>query len=347
MKYLIHGGLGFLGSEVCRKLLSTKYPNTERVTIIDDNSKGYGTTNIADFMHDKRFQWLNIDLTKPNEDDAFEVRCLTADANYVLNFAALIGGIGYFNKIPADILRNNNLINTTVMDAIIRLPITKRPHYLYMSSSMVFESATEFPSKEEDVKDVKVPITAYGFSKLSGEFYCKSYAQQHGLKYTIIRPFNAVGPERPDPNFVGYSHVIPDLICKIQNGQGTESYPLLILGDGKQVRHYTDVREIADGVLTCLHNPDAVNEDFNVAIHVGHTVLEVANIIWETMRPGQKLYIKHTEGFKHDVQFRSPDIQKMKRFFNWTAKNTLEDIMPEIVESVVNMLEPTNAKINP
>ena len=337
MKYVVLGGLGFLGSETCRQLL--RKPETKSVIVYDNDSKGYGTSNIEDFMDDPRFKWNLADLDYRSHWYTQSIPNAFRDADYVLNFAALIGGIGYFNKIPADILRDNNLVNTHVMDVIISLPEEERPHYLYMSSSMVFEGAVSFPSRETDLPTTYIPKTAYGFQKLCGEFMCKAYHDQYGLNYTIIRPFNAVGPERPDPDFVGYSHVIPDLILKIYNGQGTKENPLKILGTGEQVRHYTDVREIAQGLLIAMHSEHGKNQDFNVAIWKGHTVKEVAQLIWNEMRPGQELYIKSEEGFPHDVQNRAPDIQKMFNYFEWEAINTLEDIMPELIQNVLQLLE--------
>jgi nucleoside-diphosphate-sugar epimerase len=209
---------------------------------------------------------------------------------------------------------------------------------------MVFEGAVQFPSRETDLQTTFIPKTAYGFQKLCGEFMCKAYHDQYGINYTIIRPFNAVGPERPDPDFVGYSHVIPDLILKMHNGQGGNTNPLKILGSGKQVRHYTDVREIAEGLLIAMHSSKGINEDFNVAIDKGHTVIEVARLISQHMRgENEPLLILPEEGFPHDVQKRTPDTSKMEDYFGWKATKTLEDIMPELIENVLDLLEVNQA----
>lgn len=360
MTYIVTGGLGFIGSEICRQLLDrSKYPNTEKVVIIDNNCKGYGTTKIEDLLWDERLDIKYWDLSYPFPGESYgnftqhpPLDNLLKEADYIINCAAMIGGIGYFNKIPAIILRDNNLIQSSILDALVRLPHKGRPHYIQMSSSMVFEAADTFPSKESDIKTIRIPITSYGFSKLSCEYYCQAFAQQYDIRYTIVRPFNAVGPERPDPNFVGYSHVLPDLVCKIKNGQGTEQNPLEILGNGKQVRHYTDVREVADGILIATHSPKAINEDFNIAIEKGHTVIEVAELVWQSMKrlyfktpftgnPTEfdKLYIKNVDGFKHDVMFRSPDITKTQEILGWKAKTTLEDNIDQIVQSVLDLIE--------
>ncbi len=89
---------------------------------------------------------------------------------------------------------------------------------VYVSSSMVFERATEFPTTEEHLLDCPTPRSAYGFSKLAGEVYCRALHDEHGLPYTICRPFNAYGPgELPDDE-PGIAHMVPDVIRKVLSG---------------------------------------------------------------------------------------------------------------------------------
>ena len=126
---------------------------------------------------------------------------------------------------------------------------------------MVFEQATEFPTTEEHILSCPIPRSAYGFSKLTGEVYCRAAADEHGLRYTICRPFNAYGPgEMPDDE-PGIAHAVPDLIHKALSGMR----PLQIFGWGEQTRTLTHVDDIADGVVTAMASPAGVNEDFNIS----------------------------------------------------------------------------------
>ena len=122
-----------------------------------------------------------------------------------------------------------------------------------------------------------MPVSAYGFSKLTGEVYCRAAHDEHGLPFTICRPFNAYGPgEVPDAE-PGIAHAVPDLIEKVLSGQR----PLQIFGSGEQTRTLTHVDDIADGIVTAMGSPAGLNEDFNISASRELTVAEIAGSIWE------------------------------------------------------------------
>ncbi len=84
---------------------------------------------------------------------------------------------------------------------------------------MVFEHAEQFPTREDYLPDCPPPRSAYGWSKLTGEVYCRAAHDEHGLPFTICRPFNAYGPgEMPDAE-PGIAHAVPDLIRKSLAGR--------------------------------------------------------------------------------------------------------------------------------
>src|SRR6202007_1068051 len=100
---------------------------------------------------------------------------------------------------------------------------------------------------------------------------------EHGLPFTICRPFNAYGPgEVPDAE-PGIAHAVPDLIAKALAGQR----PLQIFGSGEQTRTLTHVDDIADGVVAAMGSAAGENEDFNISASEEHTVAEIAALIWE------------------------------------------------------------------
>jgi nucleoside-diphosphate-sugar epimerase len=195
---------------------------------------------------------------------------------------------------------------------------------------MVFERATEFPTTESHLLDCPTPRSAYGFSKLAGEVYARAAHDQHGLLYTICRPFNAYGPgELPDPGEPGIAHAVPDLILKALSGQR----PLQIFGSGQQTRTLTHVDDIADGIVTAMSSPAGENEDFNISASEELTVAQIARLIWEACgnRPND-FELEHVPSFEVDVQRRWPSTQKAREMLGWEAKVDLRDGIAATVE---------------
>ena len=165
-KFLVTGGAGFIGSEIVRQLLSKGH----YVRVADNLSK-------KDALIDKRAEFINADLT-----DYQITKKVFVGIDICINAAAKIGGIGYFHKYPATILSENNKIYSSTFEAAVKAKIKRM---VYISSSMVFESATNFPSKENDIVKIPPPVTAYGFSKLTGEWYCRAFWEQYKLPFWV------------------------------------------------------------------------------------------------------------------------------------------------------------------
>ena len=305
---VVTGGCGFIGSEIVRRLLA----RGEAVRVVDNMSKPSSRVpDGVDFVH--------ADLARPGvAHEAFR------GARACINLAARIGGIGYFHKLPAEILSENNLIYSYTFEAAVA---QKLERMLFMSSSMVFESADRFPSREEDLRIIPPPFTAYGFSKLIGEWYCRAFRDQYGLPYTVIRPFNAIGPEEAAGDEVGDAHVIPDLIKKIRAGQ----HPVEILGDGQQTRCFTHVEDIAHGVLLALDSPAARNEDFNLGNSEEITMLELARRIYALCRTDKPFEARFVPGFPSDVRRRVPEASKARRILGWQPTHSFDDALREVV----------------
>ena len=305
---VVTGGCGFIGSEVVRQLLAKGY----RVRVVDNLSKPSSRVP-------QGVEFIQADLTEPaRASETFR------GAKACINLAAKIGGIGYFHKLPAEILSENNLIYSHTFEAAVAARLERM---VFVSSSMVFESATRFPSREEDLRVIPPPFTAYGFSKLIGEWYCRAFHDQHGLPYAIVRPFNAIGPEEEAGDEVGDAHVIPDLVKKIRAGQ----YPVELLGDGAQTRCFTHVRDIARGIVLALEHPAALNEDFNLGNAEEITMLELARRIydaWGGERPFQATFVS---GFPSDVKRRVPDGSKAKRLLGWEPQIDFATGLREVI----------------
>jgi nucleoside-diphosphate-sugar epimerase len=255
-----------------------------------------------------------------------EARAATKGCSHVVHLAAIVGGIANFHKLPYTLTEVNHALYNAVFRAALESRVER---LLYVSSSMVFENATVFPTPEEHLRDCPAPYSAYGFSKLAGEVYCRALHDEHGLAYTICRPFNAYGPGEFPEAEPGIAHMVPDLIQKVLSGQR----PLEIFGSGEQTRTLTHVDDIADGIVTALAHPDAENEDFNISASDERTVAEVAELVWEACgRDPAEFELRHLPSFEVDVQRRWPSVEKARRVLGWEARVELREGLAETVE---------------
>jgi nucleoside-diphosphate-sugar epimerase len=302
-RVLVTGGAGTIGAAVVRRLL--RDPDYE-VRVSDQRQAP---------------QWMREGCEVHTGDlrDLAQARDATAGCEQVIHLAAIVGGIANFHKLPHTLTS----VNSALYDAVIQAALDHAvERFVYVSSSMVFERATQFPTTEEHVWDVPMPRSAYGFSKLAGEVWCRAAHDEHGLPFTICRPFNAYGPgEMPDDE-PGIAHAVPDLIRKVLSGQ----HPLEIFGTGEHTRTLTHVDDIADGVVAAMSSPAGLHEDFNISASEELTVAEIARIVWEVCgRDPDAFELTHLPSFAVDVVRRWPSVDKAKRMLGWEAQIGVRD----------------------
>jgi UDP-glucose 4-epimerase len=297
-RVLVTGGAGTIGAAVVKRLLGD--PAWE-VRVSDQRPAP---------------QWMRegCEVHQGDLRDPAEARAAARDCSHVIHLAAIVGGIANFHKLPLTLTE----VNSALYGAVVRAAIDERvERFVYVSSSMVFERATEFPTTEAHVDTCPWPRSAYGFSKLAGEVWVRAAADEKGLPFTICRPFNAYGPgEMPDDE-PGIAHAVPDLIRKALSGQ----HPLQIFGSGRQTRTLTHVDDIADGVVTAMGHPAALNEDFNISASEELEIAEIARIVWEACdRDPDAFALDHLPTFDVDVQRRWPSVEKARTMLGWEAR---------------------------
>ncbi len=252
--------------------------------------------------------------------DYGEGRDATHGCSHVIHLAAIVGGIGNFHKLPYSLTETNAALNNAVFRAALDLEVER---FVYMSSSMVFERAEQFPTLEDYLPDCPTPQSAYGFSKLAGEVYCRAANEEFGFPYTICRPGNAYGPGEVPADEAGITHVIPDLIGKVLSGQR----PLQILGSGRQTRAFTYLSDTAAGIVAAMSHPRGLHQDFNLTTSEEVTIAELARVVWERCGrdPAEFELEPLPQPYQVDVQRRILSGEKAKRLLGWEPQVSLRD----------------------
>lgn len=327
MKVCVTGAKGFIAGYLIDELLKSGW------TVIGlDNLSKYGPLQKSYDNHP------NYTFVCADAKDVSLMKEALADCDHLVAGAAMIGGISYFHELAFDLLAENERITASTFEAAIHAhKFGKLQKITVLSSSMVFESTTCFPTPEGNQLQSPPPLSTYGFQKLATEYFAKGAWEQYKLPYTICRPFNCIGTGEKraivdKEVFSGnvklaMSHVVPDLVQKILKGQN----PLHILGSGKQVRHYTYGGDLATGIRMCIEDPKALNEDFNLSTAESTNVLDLARKIWSMIRPEVPFaYISDTP-FEYDVQKRIPDVTKAKKVLGFEACTSLDKGLVEII----------------
>ena len=328
MKILVSGAAGFICGYLVEELLKSGY----EVVGLDNYSK-YGTVEKS---YDRHPQYTFVKGDAKNADFLLS---LLEDCDHFVAAAAMIGGISYFHEFAYDLLAENERITAAAFDAAIRSHQHGRLKKItLLSSSMVFESTSEYPTPEGAQKRCPPPASTYGFQKLASEYFAQGAWEQYRLPFTIVRPFNCVGTGESralrDRDIasgnvkLAMSHVVPDLVQKVLKGQD----PLHILGSGKQLRHYTYGGDLARGIRLCIEHPAALNEDFNLSTSTRTQVLELAKLVWLKVHGENKPFrFVCDPPYPYDVQERSPSTSKATELLGFQAITPLSEVLDEVI----------------
>ena len=310
MKLLITGSEGSLAQIVIPSLLKDGH---EIIGI--DNFTRYGSIE-----RERGYEFVKDDLS-----DTSVVKHIFKKHKFdvVFHFAALVYGVIGFHKKPADIIADNNLMTIN----LLKFGHDKVDKFIYLSSSMVYEKSMKWPHKENDTLTTPVMSTSYGLSKYIGERVIQSFEEQYGVKFVIWRPFNIITPfETPEEE--GFSHVFSDLIEKIIDQKQS---PLNILGDGTQIRCFTNIYDVADVIAKYSLDNKAENHYINIGNPEPVTVKELAEKIvrigrkYDLLDKNYELNYNYQPIYDDDVKKRIPDVGKIKKMFGWEAKLKIDD----------------------
>jgi nucleoside-diphosphate-sugar epimerase len=335
MKVCVTGSAGFIMGYVVEELLRAGH----QVIGVDNFSK-YGEITRS-YDNNPHYEFVRGDAKSIEL-----MKQVLTDGDVLISGAAKIGGISYFHQFAYDLIAENERIVAAAFDAAIWAH--RQSHLqrvVVVSSSMVFESATTFPTLEGAQLTSPPPVSSYGFQKLACEYFARGAWEQYQLPYTIVRPFNCVGigesralnaPEMLSGNVkLAMSHVVPDLVMKVLSGQR----PLHLLGSGNQVRHYTYGGDVARGIRMAMESSRAINEDFNISTGQSTTVLQLAELIWRKINPGDKFSYVCDPPFPHDVQMRVPDVRKALNLLGFEARVSLDAVLDEVIPWIAEQMK--------
>ena len=286
--FLVTGGAGFIGSNICEALLDMGY----KVRCLDNLSTGH-IENIQPLMENKNFTFIEDDIR-----DLDACMKATEGVTYVLNEAAW-GSVPRSIEMPL-LYEEINIRGTLNMMEASRQNGVKK--FVYASSSSVYGDSTILPKKEGQEGNVLSP---YALTKKVDEEYGKLYKKLYGLDTYGLRYFNVFG-RRQDPNGA-YAAVIPKFLKQLMNGETPT-----INGDGKQSRDFTYVDNVIEGNLrACLASSDAAGEAYNIGAGGREYLIDVYHHLTDAL--GLDVEPNYGPARKGDIRDSNADISKARQ----------------------------------
>lgn len=263
--FLVTGGAGFIGSNLCEALLDMGY----RVRCLDNLSTGK-KENIELFINNPNYEFIKGDIVD------FDT-CLKAceGVDYVLHQAAW-GSVPRSLELPLFYCQNNINGTLNMLEAARVCGVKK---FVYASSSSVYGDEPNLPKKEGIEGNLLSP---YALTKRCDEEWAKQYYLHYGLDTYGLRYFNVFG-RRQDPNGA-YAAVIPKFIKQLLNGEQP-----VINGDGKQSRDFTYIENVIEANLkACLSPHEAAGLSYNIAYGGREYLLDIFNFLCNALEKDVK-----------------------------------------------------------
>lgn len=240
--FLVTGGAGFIGSNLCEAILNMGY----HVRCLDDLSTGK-QKNVKMFLNNPNYEFIEGDI---KDLDTCMKACEGVD--YVLNQAAW-GSVPRSIEMPLFYCANNIMGTLNMMEAARKKNVKK---FVYASSSSVYGDEPNLPKKEGIEGNILSP---YALTKRCDEEWAKQYTMHYGLDTYGMRYFNVFG-RRQDPDGA-YAAVIPKFIKQLMHGERPT-----INGDGKQSRDFTYIENVIEANLkACMAPHEAAGQAYNIA----------------------------------------------------------------------------------
>ncbi len=255
--YLVTGGAGFIGSHLAEGLLE----RGDQVRVYDNFSTGR-RENVESLLD----RWSgSLELIEADLRDLSTLGKAMEGVEGVFHVAALPS----VSRSVENPLETNDVNATGTLNCLLAARQAGVRRVVYSSSSSVYGNTTVIPTSEDERCE---PCSPYAASKLSGEAYCRVFAELYPLETVSLRYFNAFGP-RQDPHSE-YAAVIPKFITRALAG-----LPLIIHGDGHQARDFTFVGDVVEANLLAMDIEGVSGQIFNIACGRQTSLLELVEVL--------------------------------------------------------------------
>lgn len=302
MNILVTGGAGFIGSNLCEKLVDAGH----NVICLDNFNNFYDPEikrdNIKSLITSERFQLFEGDI---RENNNFEKIFQSSSIDIVIHLAAMAGVRQSINNpmLYYDVNVNGTIV---LLEAMKKYNLKK---LIFASSSSVYGDNTKVPFSEEDIVDF--PISPYASSKKAGELICHTYHHLYKFDVFCLRFFTVYGPrQRPDLAI----HKFTNLILK--------NLPIEIYGDGNTERDYTYIDDTVNGILNAIDKVKGY-EIINLGESRSIKLIYLIDTLEKSI--GIKVHRINKEMMPGDVIKTFADISKAKRILNYNPKFDFEE----------------------
>ncbi|MET9882020.1 GDP-mannose 4,6-dehydratase [Streptomyces sp. NPDC006430] len=313
-KYLVTGGAGFIGSHLVDALLA----DGNSVVVLDNLTTGRHE-NLTQAQANPRFRFVHGSVL-----DAPLVDELVQECEIVIHLAAAVGV-----KLIVEQPLRSFITNTKGTETVIESAQRHDRRILIASTSEIYGKNSSGPLSETSDRILGSPSVArwsYSTAKAVDEVMACLYHRERGLRSTVVRFFNTVGP-RQSP---AYGMVIPRFARQAVFGE-----PLTIHADGHQRRCFLHVADAVAALLLLLEHPEAVGETFNIGVHDEISILELANrIIAETGSVSRVEHLSYADAYGadfEDMERRVPDTTKLRALTGWQPRHGLADVLADAI----------------
>lgn len=304
--FLVTGGAGFIGSNLCEAILKMGY----RVRCLDDISTGK-QANVDLFLDNPLYEFVKGDI---KDFDTCMKACKGVD--YVLNQAAW-GSVPRSIEMPLFYCANNIQGTLNMMESAKQNGVKK---FVYASSSSVYGDEANLPKREGVEGNLLSP---YALTKRCDEEWAKQYTLHYGLDTYGLRYFNVFG-RRQDPNGA-YAAVIPKFIKQLLNDERPT-----INGDGRQSRDFTYIDNVVQAnLLACLAPHEAAGQAFNIAYGGREYLIDIYHTLTKAL--GKDIEPIFGPDRKGDIKHSNADISKARQLLGYEPTHNFERGLNEAI----------------